>query len=416
MVELTSVYLPNGAGMKRKNINSTAGKFSVLRQLCNHIPAQLVPKLVREHKSESHAREFSHWSQIVTLLYSKISHSFGLNDLCDQMDLHSGSLAAIRGATPARRNTLSHAGKIRPAAIAEGIFWGTLAHLREQSPTFGRRKFPGRLRKLKSTIELVDSTVIELVANCMSWASHRRNKAGAKCHLRLNFETLLPSCAVIDTAREADAKRARDLTAGLKIGEIVIFDRGYVDLTHFAELNQRGVVWVTRWKEGMKADVFETLATKGKILADEIVGLSDSQMVRRIRALVVVDGEEREMVFLTNHLKWGAELIVELYGCRWEIELFFKQMKQTLKLCDFVGNSANAIRWQIWMALLAHLLVRYQAWVHQWPHSFTRIFALLRGTLWEKRDISSLLDRYGTAKGSFRYLASPAQAYFAFEG
>ena len=399
-----------------KNINSTAGKFSILRQLCNHIPVQLLPKLVREHDSEKHSRDFSHWSQVVALLSSKISHSFGLNDLCDQLEIHSGSLAAIRGATPARRNTLSHAGKVRPAAIAEGLFWGTLKHLQEQSPGFGRRKFPGRLKKLNRTIALMDSTVIELVANCMGWASHRRNKAAAKCHLRLDFESLLPGCAVIDTAREADAKRARDLTAGLKIGEIGIFDRGYIDLDHFAELSKRGVIWVTRWKEGMTADVFESRPVKGKILADEIVGLSDSQMARRVRALVVVDDEEREMVFLTNQLEWSAQLIVDLYGCRWEIEVFFKQMKQTLKLCDFIGNSANAIRWQVWMALLAHLLVRYQGWLHQWAHSFTRIFALLRGTLWEKRDLASLLERYGTAKGSYRNLAAPAQAYFAFTG
>lgn len=402
--------------MTKKNINSTAGKVSILRQLCNHIPAHVLPKLVREHRSEGHAREFSHWSQVVTLLYSKISHSFGLNDLCDQMDIHSGSLAAIRGATPARRNTLSHAGKVRPAAIAEGLFWATLKHLREQSPGFGRRPFPGRLRKLNRTIELMDSTVIELVANCMNWASHRRNKAAAKCHLRMNFETLLPSCAIIGTAREADAKRARDLTAGLKIGEIGVFDRGYVDLAHFAELTQRGVIWVTRWKDGMKADLIESRSVSGKVLADEIIRLSNNQTARRIRALVVVDGQEREMIFLTNALTWSAALIVDLYGCRWEIEVFFKQMKQTLKLCDFIGNSANAIRWQIWMALLGHLLIRYEAWLHEWTHAFTRIFALLRGVLWEKRDIASLLKRYGTAKGNFHYLASPSQSYFPFSG
>ena len=385
--------------MPRKNINSTAGKLSVLRQLCNHIPAFLLGKLVREHKSESHAREFSHWSHVVTLLVSKICHSFGLNDLCDQLDIHSGTLATIRGATPPRRNTLSHANKVRPAAIGEALFWGTLTHLRNQSKGFGRRKFPGRLRKLNRTIELLDSTVMDLVANCISWAKHRRRKAAAKCHLRLNFESLLPSCAVIDTAAEADAKRARDLTASLKAGEIVIFDRGYIDLSHFAELSAREVIWVSRWKEGMLADVFESRAVKGKILADEIIGLSDSQMVRRIRAMVVVDGVEREMVFLTNQLEWSAEMIVELYGCRWEIELFFKQLKQTLRLCDFIGNSANAIRWEVWMALLAHLLVRYQDWLHQWPHSFTRIFGLLRSTLWEKCDISTIIERYGTAKG-----------------
>ena len=142
----------------------------------------------------------------MALLYSKLIHSFGLNDLCDQLEIHSGSLAAIRGATPPRRNTLSHASKVRPAAIGEAMFWGTLAHLQAQSPGFGRRRFSGRLRRLKRTIEIMDSTVIGLVAQCMDWASHRGNKADAKCHLRLNFENLLPSFAVIDTTREADNK------------------------------------------------------------------------------------------------------------------------------------------------------------------------------------------------------------------
>lgn len=397
-----------------KNINATAGKLSVIRQLCNHIPNFALAKIVAEHKSESHAREFSHWSHVVALLYSKISHSFGLNDLCDQLDLHSGALSTIRGATPPKRNTFSHANTVRPAAIGEALFWKTLEHLRHQSKGFGKRKFDGRIGKLNRTIELMDSTTMELVASCMGWAKHRRRKAAAKCHLRLNFESLLPSCAVIDTAKEADAKRARDLTAGLKAGEIGIFDRGYIDHDHFRELTQRGVIWVTRWKEGLLADVFETRPVKGKILADEIIGLSDSQQVRRVRALVMVDGAEREMTFLTNQLDWSAAMIVELYGCRWEIELFFKQLKQTLRLCDFVGNSANAIRWQVWMALLAHLLIRYQAWLHEWPLGFTRIFAIVRGILWEKKDIASVLRRYGTAKGDFRNLASPAQAYFAF--
>jgi len=322
----------------RNVLTQPLGAVSVLRQLCNHIPAHLLPKLVTQHRFESHARDFSHWSQVVTLLYSKLRQSFGSNDLCNQMDVYSGSLAAIRGATPAHRNSLSPAGKVRPAAIAERLFWGTLESLREKPPGFGRRKFPARLRKFKATIELMDSTVIEWVAICMSWASHRRNQAGAKCHRRLNVETLLPRFAVSATAREADAKRARDLTAGLKIGELGSFDRGYVDWAHLAELSQRSVIWVTRWKAGMKADLFESRPVKGKILADELIGLSDRQAARRVRALVVVEGQEREMVFFTNQLTWSAAMILELYGCRWEIEQFFKPMKQTLKLGDFIGE------------------------------------------------------------------------------
>ena len=189
-------------------------------------------------------------------------------------------------------------------------------------------------------------------------------------------------------------------------------DRGYVELLHFKELNERGVIWITRWKEGMTCDLWDRRPVKGKILADEIIGLRDGTSARRIRALVEVDGVEREMTFLTNQLEWSAATIVDLYRCRWEIEVFFKQLKQTLKLCDFVGYSANAIRWQVWMALLAHLLLRYQAWVSQWAHSFVRLFALIRGVLWQKMDLRALLDRYGTAKGSYRNIAQPAQAYF----
>ncbi len=398
--------------MKTKNINSTAGKLSVLRQICNLIPTHLVGKLVTQHRSGSQARTFSHWSQMVALLYSKVVHCFGLNDLCDQLEIHSGVLATVRGATPARRNTLSHANQERPAAIAEGVFWGTLDHLRNLSPGFGRRRFPGKLKKLKRTIHLIDSTVIELAANCVDWASHRRRKAAAKCHVRLDFESLLPGFVVVDTAREGDNRRARELSAGLRKGEILVMDRGYVDLEHFAELSAREVVWITRWKEKMTCDVLDRRKVQGKILEDEVLALSNGVAARRIRALVTVDGEEREMIFLTNHLEWSADTVVELYRCRWEIELFFKQMKQTLKLCDFVGYSANGIRWQIWMALLAHMLLRYLAWANHWSHSFVRLFALVRGVIWDRMDLPTLLARYGTAKGSFRNLALPAQAYF----
>ena len=399
--------------MKAKHINSTVGRFAVLRQLCNLIPAHLVPSLVVRHHSESHARTFSHWSQVVTLVFAKMTHAFGLNDVCDALSVHSGPLSSIRGATPPSRNNLSHANRIRPSAIAEDLFWGTLEHLRQVSPGFGRRRFPGKISKLKRTVHLLDSTVIELVANCMPWAEHRRRKAAAKCHVRLNFETLLPGFVVIDTAREHDNVRAREATADLQTGEIVVIDRGYVDLEHFRDLDARGVVWVTRMKEGMKYGVVNVKPVKpaGKVLADEAVVLGNGLIARRIVALVEVDGQEREMTFLTNQQEWSADTVVELYRCRWEIELFFKQMKQTLKLCDLMSYNANGIRWQVWCALLVQLLMRYLAWVSRWGHSFVRLFALVRSVLWEKRDILELLRRYGTANGSFRNLATPEQAY-----
>lgn len=401
------------AGMKNKSINSTAGSFSVLHQICKLIPPHLVATLARQRQSEAHARTFSHWSHVVALIFAKLTHCFGLNDVCDVLGLHSGPLSAVRGAAPPSRNTLSHANKRRPAGLAEDLFWKTLEHLRASSPGFGRRKFPGKLRKFRRTIHLLDSTVIELAANCLDWASHRRRKAAAKCHVRLNFETLLPGFAVIDTAREHDNARAREASAGLKKGEILVMDRGYVDQEHFRELSERGVIWVTRMKENLKYDLLENKPVKagGKILSDEWILLSRGVQARRIVALVEVDGQEREMTFLSNQLEWSAEMIVELYKCRWEIEVFFKQMKQTLKLCDLMSYSANGIRWQVWIALLTQMLLRYLAWASQWGHSFARLFALVRALVWRKLDIIEILRRHGTAEGSYKNLARPDQAY-----
>jgi len=118
------------------------------------------------------------------------------------------------------------------------------------------------------------------------------------------------------------------------------------------------------------------------------------------------------MTFLTNHLTWSPESVAELYRCRWGIEVFFKQIKQTLQLADFLGTSANAVRWQIWTALLVYLLLRYLAFLSDWAHSFSRLFAIVRTCLWRKWDLLKLLACYGTAGGSFRYLGRPEQAFF----
>ena len=399
--------------MQKKHLNSTAGKFTVLRQLCNLIPTHLVGQLAAKHGSEAQARTFSHWSHVVALLFAKVTHAFGLNDTCDTLAVHSGPLSAIRGATPPTRNNLSHANRVRPAAMARDLFWSTLEHLRQQSPRFGRRRFPGKLRKLRRTIHLLDWTVIELAANCLDWAAHRRRKAAAQCHVRLDFETLLPGFVVLDTAREHDNKRAREATAGLKTGEIVVMDRGYVDLKHFADLSARRVAWVTRLKEGMNYDLLDGRPVKGggKVLSDEWIMLPGGVQARRIVALVEVNGQAREMTFLTNQLEWSAATVVELYRCRWEIEVFFKQMKQTLKLCDLMSYNANGIRWQVWTALLVQLLLRYLAWASTWGHSFVRLYALVRSLVWEKREVVAVLKRYGTAGGHFRFLATQQQAY-----
>jgi hypothetical protein len=408
--------------MKKRNTTiPAASKLNLLRQIGNLIPDFLVSRLARETGAQDKARTFSPWSHLLALMYAQLTHSIGLNDVCDALCLHSGPLSSLRGATPPNRNTLSHANKVRPAQMAEQLFWAVLEHLGNRSPRFVSGPAGKRFaRKFKRTIHLVDSTTIPLIASCMDWAKHRRRKAAAKCHLRLDLQSFLPRFALVDTARHNDAKRAREVCAGVKAGEIVIFDKAYVDFAHLADLSQREVFWVTRAKENLSFRVVRCFqhGVAGKILRDDLIQLQTATSrqdypveLRRIVALVEVDGEERPMEFLTNNLEWSAESIGELYRCRWQIEVFFKQIKQTLQLADFLGTSANAVRWQVWTALLVYLLLRYLAFLSQWSHSFSRLFTLLRAALWKKWDVLSLLRRYGTADGHFRYLARPEQAY-----
>jgi len=197
----------------------TSAKFSLLRQLCNLIPNHLVPQLAREHAVVERSRTFRPWSHVVSLIYAQLTHSLGLNDVCDALRLHSGPLSAIRGATPPSKNALSHANRERNPKMAEALFWTMLEHLQQLHPDFGARRRPKLAFRFKRLIHIVDSTTIQLVANSLDWAKHRRRKAAAKCHVRLNLQTFLPRFALVDTAGEHDNRRAHELCAGVQAGE-----------------------------------------------------------------------------------------------------------------------------------------------------------------------------------------------------
>ncbi|MFV0338832.1 MAG: IS4 family transposase, partial [Chthoniobacterales bacterium] len=349
-----------------------------------------------------------------------LTHAIGLNDVCDSLRNHVRWLGSVRGATPPARNTLSHANKTRDSDFMQELFWSVFKHLEKASGGFGMRykKLPHRFKKV---ISAIDSSTISLVANCMNWAKHRRRKAAAKLHLRLNLQSFLPGFIVIDEARHHDETRAAVLCAGLQEGEIALFDKAYVHFSLLWSLTQRGVLWVTRAKDNMAFGVRKKLLRRprGRILRDDQITLQTpgskkqySAPLRRVEMLVEVDGRDVVMVFITNNFEWAASSVGELYQARWGIEVFFKQIKQTLKVCDFLGHSKHAIRWQLWSALLLYILLRYLSGVADWSHSFVRLFAIVRGVIWRRIDLILLLRSYGTASGSFRFRASPETAYF----
>lgn len=387
----------------------------VLNQILNLIPRHLIGRHARETGVEGKARTFSVKSHLAAMLFAQLSHAMGLNDVCDWLRLKAAALARF-GVTPPSRNALSHANKERDALFIEKLFWSVLGHCQHACPSFAAgKKGKGLLRRFKVRIHAVDSTVIQLVANCMAWAKHRRRKAAAKMHLRLDLHSFLPSFAVVDTAAQHDSARAREVCAGILAGEIVVFDKAYVDFLHLLDLALRGVWWVTRAKENLKWRAVRNL-TKGhaNILRDQIVSLEGrhkGMQVRRVEAWVEVDGEWRVMVFMTNNFEWSPQSVCDLYRRRWDIEVFFKQVKQSLRLSNFLGQSANAVRWQVYAALLVYVLLRFMAHLSDWAHSFTRLFAVTRSALWERLDLKALLKSHGTASGRMRVIGALDQAW-----
>jgi hypothetical protein len=397
-------------------------KFTLLKQVIENIPAYSVPKLARKHGVDKRSRSFSPWSHVVSMIFAQIAHSLSLNDVCDTLRHHAGALSTLRNALPPSRNGLSHANKVRSSEMAKDLFYDTLGHLTTQFPRFGRFDTPFKIsRRIKRVINLVDSTTIQLFANCMDWAKHRRRKAAAKCHMLLDAQTFLPRFAVVGSAKSHDAVKGRILCNHLKDGEIVIFDKAYVDFKHLFELTQRGILWVTRAKTNMAYKIIRKIgkARDGIILDAEImltVPKSATEYPKGLRLIiadVVRDGKVVRLEIITDNFEFAASTICELYKARWDIELFFKQLKQTLKLSDFLGYSENAVQWQIWMALLTYVVLRFIAYMSKWKGTFARLFTTIRGVLWSRFDMYNLLENCGTAPDRQRLCMQPQQLYLA---
>lgn len=386
----------------------TRTQNTVFRQLCNLIPGHKIPVLAREHSLDT--RGFSATSHVLALIYGHASHALSLNDICDALAVHEAEFLRVRGASAPARNTFSNANRTRDPAVAEKLYWQMLAHLQEVKPGFTEYgRHAGFISRLKREIFAIDSTTLQLTLASIDWARHRRRKAAAKCHMRLNIGTFLPTYVAVEDAAHHDGTRADVLCAGMATGDVLLGDRAYVDFRFLAGLDARGVFFVLRSKKNMVYAAVKSLPCKGKILRDELIRPNGQTtatnypgVLRMITALVEVDGVEREMTFITNNTVWGARTITELYRARWTIETFFKEIKQTLQLRDFVGTNETAVKWQVWTGLLTHLLLRFLRYVSKWSHSFSRCVGIVRSALWVKVDLVELLIRYGTARSPHR--------------
>jgi hypothetical protein len=362
---------------------------SMFSQLLKLFPRTEFQALVKRTHAERHARGFTCWGQFVAMLFCQLGRAHSLREICGGLPSCEGKLSHL-GITAPSRSTLAYANEHRPWQLYRAVFHELLA--RCQPLARGRRKF-----RFKNKLVSLDSTVIDLCATLFDWAKFRRTKGAVKLHLLLDHDGYLPSVAVITEGRRHDVRVARLLR--FDPGTILIIDRGYVDYGWFGHLTTDAVFFITRLKANAVYAVVERrrVPERSQVRRDEVIRLTggdaETKCPHLLRRVEVYDPEkDATLVFLTNHLAFGATTIAAIYKDRWQIELFFKALKQNLKIKTFVGTSANALKVQVWTALIAMLLLKYLQLRARFAWSLSNLIALLRMNLFTYRDLWAWLD------------------------
>lgn len=367
-----------------------SGFSSMFSQLLKLFPRTEFQALVKRTYAERHARGFTCWGQFVAMLFCQLGRAHSLREICGGLRSSEGKLQHL-GITAPARSTLAYANEHRPWQLYRAVFEALLA--RCQPLAQGRRKF-----RFKNKLVSLDSTVIDLCATLFDWAKFRRTKGAVKLHCLLDHDGYLPSVVVITEGKRHDVWVARTLR--FDAGTVVVMDRGYVDYAWFGQLTAQEVFFVTRLKDHTVYRVVERRAVpeRGAVRRDEVIELTRVDAATkcpfRLRRVEVDDPEKQStLVFLTNHLTFGATTIAAIYKDRWQVELFFKALKQNLKIKTFVGTSANALKVQVWTALIAILLLKYLQLRSRFGWSLANLVALLRMNLFTHRDLWAWLDQ-----------------------
>ena len=360
--------------------------FSQMLQLFSRTEFE---RAVVEHRAERHARGFSCWGQFVAMLFCHLGRAQSLREICGGLAASEGKLRHLGLPDAPKRSTLAYANEHRPWALYRSVFYQLLGRCREVAGSHGFR--------FKNKLLTLDATLIELCASVFDWAQYRRTKGAVKLHLLLDHHGLLPSFALITEGRVHESRVARNLR--FEPGTIVVFDRGYADYDWFASLDAEGVFFVTRLKDNADYGVVERrpVPEHGAVRRDEIIFLYKAVrtgnydlFLRRIE--VWDETQQRTLVFLTNHRGFAASTIAAVYHQRWQIELFFKALKQNLRIKTFVGTSPNALQIQIWTALIALLVLKYLQLRARFGWSLSNLAALLRQQLFVYRDLIAWID------------------------
>jgi Domain of unknown function (DUF4372)/Transposase DDE domain len=383
---------------------------SIMNQLLQFFPRSEFQQEVKATKAERHARGFASWDQFVAMLFCQLADAQSLREITGGLASCQGRLDHWGMIEPPKKSTLAYANQHRPWQLFERVFYRLLDQCRSQTGT--KTVFP-----FKNLLLSIDSSVVSLALKIFPWAHWSRQKGAVKLHLTLNHAGYLPEALVITTGRYSELTLARRRQYAR--GTILVMDRGFLSFKWFGQLNQGGVFFVTRIKEDTRYEIVESRpVTSDTVKSDQWIRLTShsgrSNYLEMLRLVTIETEDGKSLGFLTNHKTLAASTIAEVYKDRWKIEVFFKLIKQNLKIKSFIGGSANAVWTQIWTAMIAMLLIRFLQLQSKAAWSFSNLVYFLRMNLLVYRDLWGWLnDPFSTPPPSAQ-APSPPQLDFSW--
>jgi len=365
--------------------------YTLFSQILALLPREIIDSMVKKHGTDKHNKGINTHAHLVSMLFCQFSASQSLREISNGLLSATGNLNHMGLRSAPCKSSLSYINKHRNWEVFRDIYFALQAYF---SPQLTRNKATSKLR-IKSKIFALDATTVSLCLKTFDWAHYRTAKGGIKLHTLLDFDGYLPAYLHLTPAREHEAKIAKQIS--IRQGSVVVADRGFLDFALMNKWEKDKVRFVVRSKDNVKYEVLEHLPKREDrphILADEKVSVSGYDKPLRMVLVQVEDdkGVAQEMELLTNNFSWTANTVRELYKQRWLVEIFFRDIKQHLKIKSFIGSTENAVLTQIWTALITMLLLKVlkSKAEHEW--CLSNLVAFLRLNLFVKIDLKQWLN------------------------
>lgn len=364
---------------------------TILGQLLNFIPRREFENIVLKEAGDRYVKHYNCWAQLTTMLYAQASDKDSLRDITTALSVHRNHWYHL-GITNIARSTLAYANEHRPYRIYEQLFYDLLSRCHQQIE--GGRKF-----RFKNNLYSLDSTTVDLCLALFDWAKFRRAKGAIKMHCLYNHQLRVPDQIIVTDGKQSDIKVAKNNDWPLELDSILSMDRGYIDFEYLKTLDSKGIYFVTRAKDNMRSALIgqHKFQNKFGVLADKKIKLKGQASAKKypqeLRLVVFRDREtEKVYRFLTNNFKLAPSTIAKIYKSRWGIEIFFKWIKQNLKIKTFLGTSKNAVLTQVWNAMIYLLLLTYIKFQTQCRYSLLEFTRIIKSTIFERKDLIDLLN------------------------